>query len=113
MTSATIPGLRGSDGKAPTEHSKLLAWVLEVAELTQPERVVWADGSDEEWDRLTDQLVAAGTFRRVDEKKKANSLLPLSAPSDGGPGRIPPYRCFETQAECGPTQHKARARQGA
>ena len=56
MTSATIPGLRGSDGKAPTEHSELLAWVQEVAELTQPDRVVWADGSDEEWERLTEQL---------------------------------------------------------
>src|SRR5690606_7387395 len=82
MTSATIPGLRGSDGTAPTEHSELLAWVQEVAELTQPERVVWADGSDAEWDRLTTQLVEAGTFKKLDEKKKPNSFLALSDPSD-------------------------------
>ncbi|WP_251014756.1 hypothetical protein, partial [Rhodococcus qingshengii] len=53
MTSATIPGLNGTDGTPPTQHKELLAWVQEVAELTQPDRVVFADGSDEEWDRLT------------------------------------------------------------
>jgi len=47
MTSATIPGL----DTAPTNHQGLLAWVEEVAELTQPDRVVFADGSDEEWQR--------------------------------------------------------------
>ncbi|MGZ4527237.1 MAG: hypothetical protein ACXVX7_12440, partial [Mycobacterium sp.] len=50
MTSATIPGL----DTAPTNHQGLLAWVQEVAELTQPDRVVFADGSDEEWQRLTE-----------------------------------------------------------
>src|SRR5659263_784653 len=61
MTSATIPGL----DTAPTKHQGLLAWVQEVAELTQPDRVVFADGSDEEYTRLTEHLVAAGTFTPV------------------------------------------------
>ena len=78
MTSATIPGL----DTAPTKHEGLLAWVQEVAELTQPDRVVFADGSDEENARLCEQLVAAGTFKRLDDKKKPNSYLALSDPSD-------------------------------
>src|SRR4029079_11636908 len=76
MTAATIPGL----DTAPTKHKELLAWVSEVAELTEPERVVFADGSDEENARLCEQLVAAGTFKRLNPEKKPNSYLALSDP---------------------------------
>lgn len=76
MTAATIPGL----DTAPTKHEGLLAWVREVAELTQPDRVVFADGSDEENARLCAQLVEAGTFHQLDEEKKPNSYLALSDP---------------------------------
>ena len=78
MTSATIPGL----DTAPTKHEGLLAWVQEVAELTQPDRVVFADGSDEEAERLNAQLVEAGTFIWLNDEKQPNSYLALSDPSD-------------------------------
>jgi len=49
---ALIPGL----DQAPTKNQKLVAWVREIAELTKPDRVEWSDGSQEEWDRLTQLL---------------------------------------------------------
>ena len=76
MTSVAIPGL----DTAPTDHERLLGWVREVAALTTPEQVVWVDGSPAEWTRLTDKLVEAGTFTRLE--KKPNSFYAASDPTD-------------------------------
>jgi phosphoenolpyruvate carboxykinase (GTP) len=73
-----IPGL----DVAPTGHSALLAWVRECAELTEPDRVVWVDGSAAEWRRITDQLVDAGTFVRLNPDRKPDSFWSQSDPSD-------------------------------
>ena len=78
MTSATVPGL----DSAPTNHQGLLSWVEEVAELTQPDRVVFAEGSDEEWHRLSAHLVDTGTFTRLHYEKHPSSYLARSDPSD-------------------------------
>ena len=78
MTSVTIPGL----DSAPTNHQGLLSWVEEVAELTQPARVVFADGSEEEWQRLCAHLAEAGTLMRLHYEKHPRSYLALSDPSD-------------------------------
>jgi phosphoenolpyruvate carboxykinase (GTP) len=101
MTAATIPGL----DTAPTKHKELLAWVSEVAELTQPDRVVFADGSDEENARLCEQLEAAGTFKRLDDDKKPNSYLALSDPSDVARVESRTYICTEREIDAGPTNN--------
>ena len=73
-----IPGLN----EAPTKHAGLLAWVREVAELTQPDRVHWCDGSDAEWNALTAELVKSGTLKPLNPQKRPNSFYAASDPRD-------------------------------
>src|SRR5256885_700416 len=65
-----------------TKHGGLLAWVAEVAVLTQFDWIYWMDGSDEEYKKLTDELIAAGTMVRLNEEKKPNSFWVRTDPSD-------------------------------
>jgi phosphoenolpyruvate carboxykinase (GTP) len=99
MTAVTIPGL----DQAPTKHERLLSWVREVAELTTPDRVVWCDGSQDEWTRLTDRLVEAGTFKRLD--KKPNSFYAASDPSDVARVEERTYICSVEEKDAGVTNN--------
>jgi len=101
MTSATIPGLEN----APTTHAVLLSWVREVAELTQPDRVVFADGSDEEYQRLCERLVAAGTFTPLSATEEPASYLARSTPSDVARVESRTYICSEREVDAGPTNN--------
>src|SRR5918994_1414810 len=101
MTISAIPGTE----TAPTRHSRLIAWVREVAELTRPDRVEWCDGSAEEWRRLTDLLVAAGTFKRLDESKKPNSFWCASDPTDVARVEDRTYICSVDEKDAGPTNN--------
>ncbi|HEY6653460.1 MAG TPA: phosphoenolpyruvate carboxykinase, partial [Solirubrobacterales bacterium] len=63
----------GATTEASTKHAKLVSWVNEIAELTQPDAIHWCDGSAEEYDSLAQQLVEAGTFEKLSDAKRPNS----------------------------------------
>jgi phosphoenolpyruvate carboxykinase (GTP) len=66
----------------PTTNKKLLKWVSEVEAHCKPDSVHWADGSQEEYDRLMNQMVDSGVAIRLNEKKRPNSFLFRSDPRD-------------------------------
>ena len=100
-TTAAIPGL----DQAPTHHKKLIAWVSEVADLTKPDRVYWCDGSDEEWTRLTAELVESGTLRQLNPAKRPNSFYALSDPRDVARVESRTFICAEKQHDAGATNN--------
>ena len=88
-----------------TTHTQLQAWVDEVTALTTPDEVVWVTGSDQEWTRLTDKLVAAGTFTRLDPAKKPNSFYARSTPNDVARVEDRTFICSREEKDAGPTNN--------
>ncbi|WP_433245459.1 phosphoenolpyruvate carboxykinase (GTP) [Streptosporangium sp. CA-135522] len=88
---------------SPTSHTELAAWVKEIAELTQPDRIEWCDGSETEWTRLTNLLVEQGTFTRL--AKRQNSFYAASDPSDVARVEDRTYICSEREEDAGPTNN--------
>ncbi len=105
MTTETTPTRTTDSGGGGTSHPGLQRWVDEVATLATPDRVVWVTGSDEEWTEVTDRLVEAGTFVRLDDAKKPNSFYAASDPTDVARVEDRTFICSREEKDCGPTNN--------
>lgn len=88
-----------------TQHRALLDWVKEVAELCQPESVYWCDGSEQEYDRLCEQLVQTKTFIRLNPAKRPNSFLARSDERDVARVEKRTFICSRREDDAGPTNN--------